>query len=198
MDSGETNEKSLFSHVTYNGPMNNLVVSLKTSVLSFRETEMDQSESSMSMFTLKERSGDSQYIKNVKEQTAIHIFCSLFLYWRCRNIGYCYSIKDLKFLSIQSSKPKDHMTERNNNNTVVSFEALLMLFFSGTFDQEVKLTNEQSLSSHVTYNGPITRMLKVEESLLEILDHLTNIQSIINVDCFVALGFSKSMFHLID
>ena len=46
MDSGETNEKSLFSHVTYNGPMNNLVVPLKTSVLSFRETEMDQSESS--------------------------------------------------------------------------------------------------------------------------------------------------------
>lgn len=90
------------------------------------------------------------------------------------------------------------MTERNNNNTVVSFEALLVLFFSGTFDQEVKLTNEQSLSSHVTYNGPITRMLKVEESLLEILDHLTNIQSIINVDCFVTLGFSKSMFHLID
>ena len=90
------------------------------------------------------------------------------------------------------------MTERNNNNTVVSFEALLMFFFSGTFDQEVKLTNEQSLSSHVTYNGPITRMLKVEESLLEILDHLTNIQSIINVDCFVCLGFSKSMFHLID
>ena len=89
------------------------------------------------------------------------------------------------------------MTERNNNNTVVSFEALLVLFFSGTFDQEVKLTNE-SLSSHVTYNGPITRMLKVEESLLEILDHLTNIQSIINVDCFVTLGFSKSMFHLID
>ena len=132
MDSGETNEKSLFSHVTYNGPMNNLVVPLKTSVLSFRETEMDQSESSMSMFTLKERSGDSQYIKNVKEQTAIHFFCSLFLYWRCRNIGYCYSIKDLIFLSIQSSKPKDHMTERNNNNTVVSFEALLMLFFSGT------------------------------------------------------------------
>jgi len=66
-----------------------------------------------------------------------------------------------------------------------------MFFFSGTFDQEVKLTNEQSLSSHVTYNGPITRMLKVEESLLEILDHLTNIQSIINVDCFVTLGFSK-------
>ena len=178
--------------------MNNLVVPLKTSVLSFHETEMDQSESSMSMFTLKERSGDSQYIKNVKEQTTIHIFCSLFLYWRCRNIGYCYSIKDLKFLSIQSSKPKDHMTERNNNNTVVSLEALLVLFFSGTFDQEVKLTNEQSLSSHVTYNGPITRMLKVEESLLEILDHLTNIQSIINVDCFVTLGFSKSMFHLID
>merc|ERR1711874_238350 len=70
--------------------------------------------------------------------------------------------------------------------------ALLMLFFSGTFDQEVKLTNEQSLSSHVTYNGPITRMLKVKESLLEILNHLTNIQSIINVDCFVTLGFLKN------
>ena len=110
--------------------------------------------------------------ENVEEQTANHLYYYLFLYWRSRKIEYCYSI--------QSSRCKDDVYDKNKNNIIASFEALLMLSFSGTFHQDREAR------------------LKVEDRLLELLHHLTNIQSLINVDCFVALGFSNSIFQMID